>query len=268
MRSLYLLAFFSSIFYTCPILEGPRKSEARTVTFWSVGQGDFASITTSTHCYFFDAGGSTSISRLMREKISHQCSKKISWLFISHFDKDHIRNVIPLTRLIHITAAFFPHLKPKTRFGNALLEELVRRHVNLQKIDTHFNLKLQNFEIHCLWPHPNFKGFKDENSWSLVMQVSVGRRSFLFTGDLPTKIEKILLKQPIERATILKIGHHGSKSSTSKPFLEAVHPQACVVSVGRLNRYHHPTLETLKRLVSENCAILRTDRLGPISFLF
>jgi competence protein ComEC len=103
---------------------------------------------------------------------------------------------------------------------------------------------------------------KAENDRSLVFLLKSKARTFLFTGDLPSKLEK---KLPEAKADILKAGHHGSRYSSSLDFLKMLGPKMCVVSVGKINSYGHPNPEALARMKEAHCAILRTDVLGDIT---
>ena len=234
------------------------------LTFWSVGQGDFASITTSDSCLFFDIGGNRHLSKTTLHEIRNRCSGKINLLLISHFDLDHIRNYSLLLKTVQISTAYFSHLDPKTKFGRVFLKTLSENKIGIKQIDDHFSQNNKSYFLKCLWPSAEFKHFRGENDYSLVFQFNAGGRSVLFTGDLPSTIEKLL---PSTHAEILKVGHHGSKTSSSQKFLDNLHPKECIVSVGSQNPYGHPTFSTLTRLSHAHCTILRTDRLGSVNFI-
>ena len=92
----------------------------------------------------------------------------------------------------------------------------------------------------------------DLNNWSAVLHLKHNKNTFLFTGDAETQAENdMLAKKVLSKVDVLKVSHHGAKSSTSEKFLKAVKPKYAVISVGKGNRYKHPTQETLKRL--KNC---------------
>lgn len=103
------------------------------------------------------------------------------------------------------------------------------------------------------------------NDWSAVLRIVYGSKSFLFTGDAETKSENDMIssKQTL-KSDVLKVGHHGAKTSTSAAFLKSVKPAYAVISVGKGNSYKHPTTETLNRLKAANVKIFRTDQQGHI----
>jgi competence protein ComEC len=104
----------------------------------------------------------------------------------------------------------------------------------------------------------------DLNDWSAVLHVTYGNNKFLFTGDAETKSE-INSKQSL-KADVLKVGHHGSKSSTSVAFIKAVAPKYAVISVGK-NSYGHPTKEIIDRLKNAKVTTYRTDLNGTVTVI-
>jgi competence protein ComEC len=208
-------------------------------------------------------GGSSRLSEKTLSYIKTACIGKPGKLFISHFDLDHIRNARQLLKTVTIQKAFFSHLDPKTKYAKSLLTDLSFAKVEILQIDSRFFLKENGFSLKCLWPESGFDHYRIENDHSLVLLLKVNGRSVLFTGDLPERIEPFLQNTNIE---ILKVGHHGSKTSSSLAFLKNLRPKVCVVSVGAENHYGHPTHEALTRFKQTHCAILRTDRLGSVSF--
>ena len=119
--------------------------------------------------------------------------------------------------------------------------------------------------VRCIWPLVNASEVKDNNS-SMVMRLSYGRTSLLFSGDLEAKGERELIASGGDpQATILKVPHHGSHTSSSGPFIAAVRPQAAVMSLGYLNRFHFPAPEVLARYKDSGVRVLRTDEDGAVS---
>lgn len=98
-----------------------------------------------------------------------------------------------------------------------------------------------------------------------MIGVAYGKKSFLFTGDAETKSENDMIKsKESSKSDVIKVGHHGAKTSTSSAFLKAVKPTYAVISVGKGNRYHHPTSETLNRLKAAKAKVYRTDKQGSV----
>ncbi|MBZ5605281.1 MAG: ComEC/Rec2 family competence protein [Acidobacteriia bacterium] len=118
--------------------------------------------------------------------------------------------------------------------------------------------------IEVLSPPPGYSAARPGNNDSLVFRIVDGRRSLLLAGDMERAMEARLLDQPIH-ADVLKVGHHGSKTSTMQPFLDAVAPAVAVISAGAQNSFGHPNAEVLDRLTGRHAAILRTDRDGLVT---
>ncbi len=114
-----------------------------------------------------------------------------------------------------------------------------------------------------------YKGTKsDENNSSIVLKIIYGNVSFLFTGDIELEAENDVVNWRDElKSTVLKIAHHGSKTSTSSPFLDRVSPDIAVISSGGGNTFGHPADETVKKLANRNINIYRTDQNGTITLL-
>ncbi|WP_031408143.1 DNA internalization-related competence protein ComEC/Rec2 [Geobacillus vulcani] len=116
--------------------------------------------------------------------------------------------------------------------------------------------------------HPE-KGNNEDNNGSLVLLVRLGGLAWLFAADIEKEAEEALIRAyPTLRVDVLKVAHHGSKTSTTEPFLRAVKPRAAVISVGRDNRYGHPSPEVLMRLKQQQAIVWRTDENGAIRYLY
>ena len=102
---------------------------------------------------------------------------------------------------------------------------------------------------------PNLDTYDNLNNYSPIIKLSYGLTSFLFTGDAEESVEKEVLNDFYNiTSTVLKIGHHGSSTSTSENFLKEVNPKITVISVGKYNSYGHPTKETLEKIINEGCS--------------
>ena len=114
---------------------------------------------------------------------------------------------------------------------------------------------------------PEGTGYRSLNDYSAVLWLSYGKTRFLFTGDAERVSEAEMLASGFDlSADVLKVGHHGSKTSTTEPFLQAVIPTYAVVMVGRENRYGLPDSDVLKRILDAGAILLRTDKHGTIVF--
>jgi len=241
-------------------LAEPRPPHNRLV-FWNVGQGDFISYLSHEVCIVFDVGGSFKIPEKDLLEMRNFCPQRKVQLFISHFDKDHISNYKRLMTYLVVENSYFSHLDSRSQFGKKLLEQLKFQNSKTHQIRQGFKIKYEGVHLSCLWPPPGPLR-KAENDRSLVLKLENQGRSFLFMGDLPSRCER---KLPLVSAQVLKVGHHGSKYSSSSSFLKNVKASMCVVSVGRINTYGHPSPDALSRMNDNRCTILRTDLLGDIT---
>jgi competence protein ComEC len=133
-------------------------------------------------------------------------------------------------------------------------------------LDSGVRFEVLNPEGNDQWITKVRPGGSVENANSVVLRLSYGNFSMLFTGDAETETEDLLIKSgaPL-RAQVLKVGHHGSRYATSDRFLEAVAPEAATISCGAGNRYGHPAPETINRLQKAGVKIYRTDQNGEIA---
>ncbi len=212
----------------------------RQISFINVGQGDSILIRDRNTSVLLDTGGILSfdlarevtIPFLRKEKIY-----KLDCLIASHQDYDHIGAKDSLI----------------SNFS-------VKRYVSERE---EFPLKIGDLTF----ANYNTYDAEDENEKSLVLSLNFMGKNFLFTGDADTTIEKKIIKDhPNLKTDILKIGHHGSKTSSSYEFLKQLSPEMCVISVGRNNKYGHPDDEVLNRLKKLNLKYRRTDLEGTITY--
>src|SRR5581483_8257007 len=146
----------------------------------------------------------------------------------------------------------------------ARLIAMVRAGVRLRKIDgAAFGGSVGGVSIHAFAENP--PGRAKRNNSSLVLRLAFGRTAFLFTGDIEAPAERALLAEGVSlEATVLKVPHHGSKSSSTPEFVEAVHPAVAVISDGYMNRFHFPAPAVVERYRSAGATVLRTDLDGAI----
>ena len=144
------------------------------------------------------------------------------------------------------------------------MEESIISKVNALNINYYQNIKSINLSTTKLYFLNDYL-YDNENDNSLVTYTNFGNINFLFMGDASVKVEQDLLeKYNLENVDILKVGHHGSKTSTSLDFINDINPIYSIISVGRNNRYNHPNAEVLEILNGTN--IYRTDYDGTIAF--
>ena len=213
----------------------------KEVTFLNVGQGDAILIREGRTTVLIDTGGTKSFDLAEETLIPFfktRGIKKLDCVIITHGDFDH--------------DGALPSL-----YDSFLIKDIVRE-------EEEFPLKVGSLTFNNL----NIYGGEDENSKSLVLYLeNFLNRDFLFMGDAPIEIEKKILDDNESlKADVLKIGHHGSITSSSLEFLKAIEPDEAIISVGKGNSYGHPDNEVLKRLQDLDIKIRRTDEEGTITY--
>ena len=174
--------------------------------------------------------------------------RQIEIVFLSHSDKDHVGALGGIKK----------HYKIGNIISKAKEKDLIRYGMLSFEI-------LKGSENNVLVP---MAGSSESNELSIVMRMSYGKLSVLFTGDIDMENELAMVSSGVLRQTeILKVAHHGSKYSSGVEFLEAIMPKYSIISVGKKNSYGHPSGDTLMRLDSVKTKVLRTDLLGEIEFV-
>lgn len=226
------------------------------VYFIDVGQGDSALIVTKNNkSILIDTGGKVGSNySLMKSNVIPFFKsigiRKLDYLFITHGDYDHAGYGIDLVN----------NFNAKNRFTNKGKYNSLEKKLNIKSFNNSY-IKIDNVEIYSL----NSKLYNNENSDSLVLLVIIDNYKLLFMGDASINTEKdIMNNYDIGDVFILKVGHHGSKTSSSEEFINNVNPKYSIISVGKNNKFGHPNKEVLDNL--SNSKIYRTDIDGSIMF--
>ena len=177
---------------------------------------------------------------------------------LSHGDYDHMGEAINLVENFKVEKVIF-NCGPYNDLENELIEVLDKKKIKYYSYIKELNV--DNNKLHFL----QTKEYDNENENSNVIYMELNGYKFMFMGDAGVEKEKdILEKYNVSKIDVLKIGHHGSKTSSDKNFIDEMNPKYSVISVGKNNRYGHPNKEVLNNL--DNSKIYRTDRDGSIMF--
>jgi beta-lactamase superfamily II metal-dependent hydrolase len=192
-------------------------------------------------------------------------------LVLSHRHRDHVGGLETLLESIpvdHVYDAGYGSHKGTSGMVDAVLHHARSWPALVARGDTlHAGPESRLIVLHPKRGDPE-QGHGNLNDVSLVLRVESGAHRLLFAGDAEIPAERSLLELgPLLRAEVLKVGHHGSKTSTHPAFLAAVSPRWAVVSCGAGNRYGHPDRTTLERMQSRGAQVIRTDRHGGILML-
>lgn len=240
----------------------PSAVSQLCVRFIDVGQADCALLECDGHYMLIDGGNRADSSRVYSVLQSLEVSH-LDMVVGTHAHEDHIGGIpgafqyatadITLSPVTEYTTSTFDNFAQyaQTSGGGLTVPQVG---------DTYplGSASVTVLGVNCA---------EDTNDTSIVMKVVLGDVSFLFTGDAERPAEQVMIDAGVDlSATVLKVGHHGSDSSTTYPFLRQVMPMYGVISVGEDNEYGHPTREVLERLEAAEVDVLRTDELGDIVF--
>jgi competence protein ComEC len=250
-----------------------QPQDALRVTFLDVGQGD------STLIDFPDGrmalvdtgqGGRHPAARALRQLLAARRRQRIDLVVITHGHPDHYGGLQPLLEELEIGELWLNgQLLVEERDGamTALASAALAQGTKL-RFPPELCGKPRRFgeaQLEVLWPCPRYDPELDLNDNSVTIRLTFGQRSFLLTGDLESESERRLVEaHRIEPVDVLKVAHHGSKTSTSPGFVDAARPSWAVISSGAGNRYGHPSPTVIGRLRSGGATVFRTDVHGGV----
>ncbi len=246
--------------------EAPLKGEVLRITFLDVGEGDSCLIQTPTGRNILIDGGSyqagkDSLLPFLRQK----GITNIHTLVATHPDSDHIGGLLVVLdsniRIGEVLDCGIPHTTSTYRNFLNKIEQRKSTKYSQPRAGQTLNWG-DEIEVQVLNPAHLFQ---DNNNSSIVIKLTYGKVSFLFTGDVEEEAEKEMVSRFSTKlkSTILKVGHHGSRNSSSYDFLQSVQPRIAIISVGK-NPHGHPTKEVLDRLTRLGIKVYRTDLKGNI----
>lgn len=243
------------------------------VTFFDVGQGDSIFIQTAERKQIIIDGGPDNIILEKLAKVIPFWDRTIDLIVLSHPEADHMTGLIEILKRYEVKNILWTGVKR----NNAEYDEwvkLIEKEKNEEGariiIGKAGNNLTEEFGLSILHPFEDWEGkeLKDSNMTSLVVRLVLGENSFLFTGDILDFQEREMILRGVDLdSDVLKIGHHGSKTSSSEEFLINVSPSFSIISAGKDNSYGHPHQEVLARLKKYDIDILRTDKNGDIKIL-
>ena len=258
--SLFLLSFSQHV-----LRDGWFSSDVRVWVF-DIGQGDAIFIDTPEKDVMIDGGPSP----IVREKVGMILpwfDRNIEHVFVTHPHADHIVGLIP------ILEQYSTDIVGESDQGCSSLEcfafqEVVSQSTAILSGDA-FELA-PGVTLRAVWPEESYGGKKisDPNNGSLVFLLETPNGSMLLTGDAGIEEEYAFLALLPDHVDVLKVGHHGSRTSTSDELLEALRPSYGIVSLGEENSFGHPHEEVIERLQKYGVEIYRTDLLGDIRVEF
>lgn len=238
------------------------------IYYFDVGQGDSEFIQLSDgKNVLIDTGTPDCADELVR-RLQKLGVKKLDAVIGTHPHADHIGSMAKIIDSFEIGEVYLPRLPksqtPTTATYTKLLEAISKKGCRVTQAKAGVEV-LKEGSISMEMLAPNSESYEEINNYSAVCMLQIGEKKFLFTGDAQKESEKEMLDSGRDlKADVLKVGHHGSSTSTTANFYEAVSPNIAVISCGKDNSYGLPKESVLKRLSSGNTEIYRTDTSGTI----
>lgn len=235
-----------------------------------VGQADSIYVKLPNEEHLLIDAGENADGDLVVNYLKDQGVTTLDYVIGTHPDADHIGGLDVVINSFEIERVFLPNRPHTTKTFEDVLDAIENKGLTFEVGEAGMALLTLSidgkaFTLEILSPSSEHIEDYDNNNASIVLKMIYGKTSILFMGDAEAPVEADLLEAGVDlRANILKVGHHGSKTSSTDAFLQAVQPQVALISAGVNNKYNHPTPEVLERLDTMGIDIYRTDLLGTI----
>jgi len=261
------------------------ESQFLRVFFFDVGQGDaIFIITPQGHQILIDGGPDSTVLEKLGQAMPFW-DRSIDLIVLTHPEQDHISGLIEVLKRYKIDYVLWTGVVRDTSEYKKWVSLLENQDSEIVMAEVDRRVKAGKVLLDVLYPFENLEGqsINNTNNTSIILRLVFGKTSFLFTGDAYKSVERKLVREALDNESfvvtsdILKIGHHGSKTSSVEDFLVVVEPEIAVISLGgdpeaegencdnqKRNRYKHPSCEVLANLQKYGIKVLRTDEQGDI----
>ena len=241
------------------------------IRFLAVGQGDSTLITAPKGTtVLIDGGPDWSTLESLGQHLPF-LKRKVDLLVLSHPNLDHLLSCPEVLKRYSVGGIVMSGAENSLPRYRKIFDLAAKHSIPIITVSAGQSIEVEEgVRMDILWPPKKMpKGFtKNENDASVVLMLRYGERRALFTGDIEKPTEETLVRADADlKADILKVAHHGSRTSSTEPFLRAVRPSLAVISVGE-NSYGHPREEVINRLLRMNIDVRRTDREGTIEVIW
>jgi len=262
-KTILIILIILNIFSWSVLFE---KSEDRglEVCFFDVGQGDAIFVETAEgYQILIDGGPDDIILRKLEQKIPFW-DRTIDLIVLTHPDEDHVFGLIEVLKKYEVQNILWTGMDVESLLFEEWLKAIEKEEAKIWIAEQGLKIGIPRYGyFDILYPFESLENriVSNINDTSIVMMLNTDSEKILFTGDISTKIEGLLVEQIVEiNADILKVAHHGSKTSSSGEFLETVKPDVAIISVGRDNPYGHPAPDVLARLEDSGIKVLQTSK--------
>jgi competence protein ComEC len=247
----------------------PAGRAELSVVFLDVGQGESILIKAPNgEVMLIDGGRSISLANsLIIPQIKAWGASQVDVLVVTHPDADHIAGLVGVLESFPVKLAALTGDQHATQIYERLLTNVRDKNISALQVRTGTTIPFDPaVKLEVLGPDEEFVNRENTNDGSIVIKLTYGQTSFLLTGDAEFAENQSILRRGADvRATVLKLGHHGSSSSTDENWLRAVQPQLGIISAGAGNPYGHPHAEVVAALNNRGIQYVRTDEHGTIT---
>lgn len=235
------------------------------ISYLDVGQGDAAYIRVNDFDILIDAGPRSDVDKLMKQ-LEEKNIDDFEIVIATHPHEDHIGGMVKVFEKYDIESFYMPKVTHTTKTFENMLKAVSEEGLKVKVIKegTSFDLgEGAKIDVYS----PIYESYEEFNDYSPIMKLTFGNTSYMFTGDAEAHAEQeVVAKYPKNLdADVLKFGHHGSSTSSTEEFVEAVSPEYGVISCGVDNKYGHPHRETLQTIDTHGIKAYRTDKQGQIT---
>ena len=237
------------------------------VSFFDVGQGDGMLLRTPYgHDVLIDAGPTGSIVNKLGATLPWY-NRDLELVIITHPHADHYRGLFEVLKRYEIKKVIVPDVTTTSSLYQKLITQLQEQHIPVIRLKYPIRLRMgHDLTLDLLFPDHPLGTIKSMNDASLTGMLTFKHSRILLPGDLEAKGENYLIKKQAHlKADVLKVGHHGSKTSTTEAWLSAIDPDYAIISVGAKNSYGHPHPSVVERLQEHDVTTYRTDVQGDIT---
>ena len=241
----------------------PRKDDL-LVHFIDIGQGDSTLVDLPNGEYALIDGGPRSSSDKLLNYLKEQGIKKIDYVIATHPHEDHIGGLPGVLKEFEIGNIYMPERTANTKIFESLLKEIQNKGLKI-KIAKAGDQIIDEDGLSFKFLAPVRTDYDNTNDYSIVSRIDYGNNSLLVMGDAEAKSERDIIDSRARlKADVLRVGHHGSSTSSTREFLDAVDAKDYIMSLGIDNSYGHPHRETIDNISLKDGNIYRTDEMGDI----
>ena len=237
------------------------ESSGLEVHFIDVGQGDATLIKADGHAMLIDAGENDK-GTAVQLYLQKQGVEQLDYLILTHTDSDHIGGADVIVSKFDIGQIFLSDFKKDNKTYRELMDSMKYKNMTFSTPEAGAEYELGSAEFTVIAPNDTYE---DANNSSMALILDYGDNSFLFSGDCEEEAEQDILANGLDLdVDVYQVGHHGSRSSSTEEFLDAMSPEYAVISCAEGNSYGHPHAKTLNNLRARSIKVFRTDEQGSI----